>query len=103
MMGREQFQKVKDGLLFINSARADLVDQRALLESVNNGKVAMASIDVLEPEPPFDLHPEKHNYQHQLLKNPKIIVTPHICASKVEAQKGTSFNLAEQLKKTLIS
>ena len=43
MMGREQFQKVKDGLLFINSARADLVDQRALLESVNNGKVAMAS------------------------------------------------------------
>jgi len=103
MMGRKQFQKVKDGLLLINCARADLVDQLALLESVNNGKVAMASIDVLEPEPPFDLHPEEHNYQHQLLKHPKIIVTPHIGASTVEAQKRISLNLAEQLKKMLIS
>ena len=103
MMGRKQFQKVKDGLLLINCARADLVDQTALLESVNNGKVAMASLDVLEPEPPFDLHPKEHNYQHQLLKHPKIIVTPHIGASTVEAQKRISLNLGEQLKKALLS
>jgi len=103
MMGRKQFQKVKDGLLLINCARADLVDQNALLESVNNGKVAMASLDVLEPEPPFDLHPKEHNYQHQLLKHPKIIVTPHIGASTVEAQKRISLNLGEQLKKALLS
>ena len=103
MMGRKQFQKVKDGLLLINCARADLVDQNALLESVNNGKVAMASLDVLEPEPPFDLHPKEHNYQHQLLKHPKIIVTPHIGASTVGAQKRISLNLGEQLKKALLS
>ena len=103
MMGRKQFQKVKDGLLLINCARADLVDQNALLESVNNGKVAMASLDVLEPEPPFDLHPKEHNYQHQLLKHPRIIVTPHIGASTIEAQKRISLNLGEQLKKALLS
>jgi D-3-phosphoglycerate dehydrogenase len=103
MMGRKQFQKVKDGLFLINCARADLVDQDALLESVNNGKVAMASLDVLEPEPPFDLHPKEHNYQHQLLKHPRIIVTPHIGASTVEAQKRISLNLGEQLKKALLS
>ncbi|MEO1943838.1 MAG: NAD(P)-dependent oxidoreductase, partial [Candidatus Thioglobus sp.] len=68
-----------------------------------NGKVAMASLDVLEPEPPFDLHPKEHNYQHQLLKHPKIIVTPHIGASTVEAQKRISLNLGEQLKKALLS
>ena len=103
MMGRKQFQKVKDGLLLINCARADLVDQNALLESVNNGKVAMASLDVLEPEPPFDLHPKEHNYQHQLLKHPRVIVTPHIGASTIEAQKRISLNLGEQLKKALLS
>ena len=103
MMGRKQFQKVKDGLLLINCARADLVDQNALLESVNNGKVAMASLDVLEPEPPFDLHPKEHNYQHQLLKHPRIIVTPHSVASTIEAQKRISLNLGEQLKKALLS
>ena len=103
MMGRKQFQKVKDGLLLINCARADLVDQTALLESVNNGKVAMASLDVLEPEPPFDLHPKEHNYQHQLLKHPRVIVTPHIGASTIEAQKRISLNLGEQLKKALLS
>lgn len=103
MMGRKQFQKVKDGLLLINCARADLIDQLALLEFVNNGKVAMASIDVLEPEPPFDLHPREHNYHHQLLRHPNIIVTPHIGASTIEAQKGISLNLGEQLKRALLT
>ena len=103
MMGRKQFQKVKDGLLLINCARADLVDQNALLESVNNGKVAMASLDVLEPEPPFDLHPKEHNYQHQLLKHPRIIITPHIGASTIEAQNRISLSLGKQLKKVLLS
>jgi len=103
MMGREQFQKVKNGLLLINCARASLVDQNALLESINNEKVAMASLDVLDPEPPFDLNPREHNYQHQLLNHPKIVITPHIGASTIEAQKRISLNLGEQLKKVLLS
>ena len=103
MMGRKQFQKVKDGLLLINCARANLIDQDALLESVNNGKVAMTSLDVLESEPPFDLHPKEHNYQHQLLKHPRIIITPHIGASTIEAQNRISLSLGKQLKKVLLS
>ena len=102
MMGRKQFQKVKDGLLLVNCARADLIDQNALLESLDNGKVAMASLDVIEPEPPFDLHPTEHNYQHKLLMHPRIIVTPHIGASTIEAQKRISLNLAEQLRRVLL-
>ena len=103
MMGREQFKIVKSGLFLINCARAGLVDQDALLEFVNNGKIAMASLDVLYPEPPFNSFSEEHDYHHQLLKHPRIIVTPHIGASTVEAQKRISLRLAKQLKKVLLN
>ena len=103
MMGEKQFQIVKDGLFLINCARADLVDQAALLKFVNNGKIAMAALDVLEPEPPFDLHPKKHNYQHKLLKHPNIIVTPHIGGSTIEAQKRISISLCKQIRKELLN
>ena len=88
--------------MFINCARAELVDQAALIEFINNGAIAAASLDVLDPEPPFDLHPKDHSYQHELLNHPKIIVTPHIGASTVEAQKRISMDLAEQLHFFLI-
>ncbi len=103
MMGETQFQKAKNGLLLINCARANLVDQEALLKFLNNGKIAAASLDVLEPEPPFDLHPKEHNYEHQLLKHPRVFVTPHIGASTTEAQKKISLHLGEQLKTALLS
>ncbi len=103
MMGERQFQIVKDGLFLINCARAGLVDQEALLKFVNNGKIAMVALDVLEPEPPFDLHPKEHNYQHKLLKHPNIIVTPHIGGSTIEAQKRISISLCKQIKKELLN
>jgi D-3-phosphoglycerate dehydrogenase / 2-oxoglutarate reductase len=98
MLSKKQFKTIKPGLLFVNCARAELVDENVLLEFINNGKVAAASLDVLNPEPPFDLSPKEHTYNHELLNHPKVIVTPHIGASTIEAQKRISINLAEQLK-----
>ena len=98
MLGKQQFQKVKKDLLLINCSRAELVDQDALIEFINNGKISAASLDVIEPEPPFDLNPVDHSYQHELLNHPKVIVTPHIGASTIEAQKRISLNLAGQFQ-----
>jgi D-3-phosphoglycerate dehydrogenase / 2-oxoglutarate reductase len=103
MMGYEQFNKVKKGLMIINCARAELIDQEALLVSLDNGVISSASLDVLEPEPPFDLKPEEHSYQHDLLNHPKVIFTPHIGASTIEAQKNISIDLAKQIKFFLTS
>jgi len=97
MFAKKQFKKIKQGLLFVNCARAELVDETVLLEFLNNGKIAAASLDVLNPEPPFDFSPRKHSYKHELLNHPKVIVTPHIGASTIEAQKRISINLAQQL------
>lgn len=103
MMATPQFQLVNDGLFLINSARADLIEQGALLEAINNGKVAMAALDVLEPEPPFDLHPSEHEYKHKLLNNKNILVTPHIGASTVEAQKRIALDICEQMKEKFLN
>jgi len=101
MMGEEQFNKVKPGLLIINTARANLIDQKALLKSVENDIVSAVSLDVLEPEPPFELEPEQHNYQHPMLENEKIYVTPHIGASTVGAQQRISLDICEQILNNL--
>ncbi len=101
MMGEEQFNKVKPGLLIINTARANLIDQKALLKSIENDIVSAVSLDVLEPEPPFELEPERHNYQHPMLENEKIYVTPHIGASTVDAQQRISLDICEQILNNL--
>jgi D-3-phosphoglycerate dehydrogenase len=101
MMGEEQFNKVKPGLLIINTSRANLIDQKALLKSVENDIVSAVSLDVLEPEPPFELEPEQHNYQHPMLENEKIYVTPHIGASTVDAQQRISLDICEQILNNL--
>jgi len=101
MMGREQFKKVKQGLLFVNTSRADLINQDALLESIKNNIVLAAALDVLEPEPPFEASPERHNYQHFMLNNSKIYVTPHIGASTVDAQKKISLDICKQILNNL--
>jgi D-3-phosphoglycerate dehydrogenase / 2-oxoglutarate reductase len=100
-MGEEQFNKVKPGLLIINTARANLIDQKALLKSIENDIVSAVSLDVLEPEPPFELEPERHNYQHPMLENEKIYVTPHIGASTVDAQQCISLDICEQILNNL--
>ena len=70
MIGREQIAAMKDGAILINCARGGLVDDQALLEAVESGKLAGAGIDTLEAEPPDADSP--------LRNNPHILLTPHI-------------------------
>ena len=69
---------MKDGAYIINCARGGVVDEKALIEALNSGKVAGAALDVFENEP---------NPNLELINNPKVSVTPHIGASTEEAQE----------------
>ena len=77
VIGKEQFEMMKDGAVLINCARGGVVDEGALLEALENGKLRGAGIDVFEVEPSTNT---------ALINHPKVSVTPHIGAATKEAQ-----------------
>jgi D-3-phosphoglycerate dehydrogenase len=89
MLGAAEIARMKDGVRLINVARGGIIDEAALLEAVQSGKVAGAAIDVFTEEPPPAGHP--------LLSDPRIIVTPHLGASTAEAQERVALDVAEQI------
>lgn len=93
MIGAEQFAKMKDGVRLINVARGGIIDEAALAEAVQSGKVAGAAIDVFTSEPVLADNP--------LLTDPRIIVTPHLGASTAEAQERVAIDVAEQIVEIL--
>ncbi|MGK0468546.1 MAG: D-3-phosphoglycerate dehydrogenase [Clostridium sp.] len=76
-IGKEQLAMMKDGAILINCARGGVVDEVALVEALNNGKLAGAGVDVFVEEP---------TKNEALVNHPKVSVTPHIGAATKEAQ-----------------
>ena len=89
MIAGPQFEVMKRGMRIINCARGGIIDEGALLEALDQGIVAGAAFDVFEHEPPDPDHP--------FFKHPKIIVTPHLGASTVEAQENVAIDVSEQV------
>lgn len=88
LVNTASIQTMKDGVCIINCARGGIIDEQALADAVASGKVGGAAIDVFEDEPPHADCP--------LLKHDKIITTPHLGASTVEAQKNVAISVAKQ-------
>ncbi|CAM4225231.1 phosphoglycerate dehydrogenase [Paenibacillus tarimensis] len=89
MIAGPQFEIMKPGMRIVNCARGGIIDEQALVEAIDKGIVAGAAFDVFEVEPPEKDHP--------FLTNPKIIVTPHLGASTVEAQENVAIDVSEQV------
>jgi D-3-phosphoglycerate dehydrogenase len=89
MIGKDQFAIIKKGVRIINCARGGIIDELALIEAIDAGQVAGAAFDVFEEEPPAADHP--------FLTHPKVIVTPHLGASTIEAQENVAIDVSEQL------
>ena len=83
---------MKDGVGIVNAARGGVLDEVALVEALENGKVAFAGLDVFESEPSPEI---------KILMHPKISLTPHIGAATGEAQDRIGTELAEQIIKLL--
>ncbi|MFN8442328.1 MAG: NAD(P)-dependent oxidoreductase [Caldilineaceae bacterium] len=76
LINRERIATMKDGAYLLNMARGPLVDEAALLEAIDSGKLSAAGIDVYDPEPvPLD---------SRLRNHPMILATPHIASTTVE-------------------
>lgn len=94
MIGTAAFTKMKDGVRIINCARGGVVDEAALAQALQSGKVAGAALDVFEQEPVDPTSP--------LLKLEQVICTPHLGASTAEAQEAVSQAIAEQVVEYLV-
>ncbi len=88
MIGREEMMRMKDGAYLINTARGGAIDEQALLEAVESGKLGGAGLDVFENEP---------TPMSELLNHPRISVTPHIGAGTQEAQLRIGQELADRI------
>lgn len=96
-LSTEQFNKMKNNVVIINTARGGLIHNSALLEALESGKVYAAGLDVLEEEPV--LHEEKQLLSskfdreklqsvledHMLCNHPKVVITPHNGFNSYEA------------------
>jgi len=82
LLDAARLAKCKPGVRIINTARGELIDEEALLEALTSGHVGGAALDVFEVEPPRDW---------RLIAHPRVVATPHIAASTVEAQEQVGF------------
>jgi D-3-phosphoglycerate dehydrogenase len=89
LISAESIAGMKDGVVIINAARGTLIDEPALAEALQSGKVRAAGIDVYRDEPPGTDHP--------LIGLPNVVHTPHLGASTAEAQRDVSAQIAEQV------
>lgn len=87
MINARTIATMKDGVRLINCARGGIIDEKALADGIASGKVAGAALDVFESEPPTD---------SPVIGLEQVIVTPHLGASTVEAQKNVAISIANQ-------
>lgn len=77
IVGKKEFAMMKDGVVLINTARGKLIDEQALVDALESGKVFSAGLDVYEEEPSIN---------EGLLGNPNVVLLPHIGTATKETQ-----------------
>lgn len=92
LINDDAFAKMKPGVRILNCARGGIIDEKALIRALDDGKVAGAALDVFEVEPPTD---------HPLCNHPRVIVTPHLGASTVEAQENVASDVSQEVLNVL--
>jgi D-3-phosphoglycerate dehydrogenase len=88
MLDAAAFGKMKTGVRIISAARGGIIDEDALLDALNSGKVASAALDVFSTEPPGS---------SPLVKHPRLVCTPHIGAQTIEAQQRAAADISREV------
>ena len=92
LIGKKEFELMKDDVRVINCARGGILDEDALGDAIKSGKVAGAALDVFEHEPPGE---------SELVQMEEVIVTPHLGASTEEAQRVAAVAIADEVMAAL--
>ena len=93
MLGAAQFCKMKMGAVLINTARAALVDEPALIAALESGHLGGAALDTFNQEPP--------GFDHPLITHPNVISTPHCAGNTFEVARHQGEAIADALAKML--
>ena len=88
LIGKKEFEIMKDGVCIVNTARGGIIDEDELIIALENGKVRSAGLDVFQNEP---------NPSIKILMHDKISLSPHIGGSTIEAQNRIGIELANQI------
>lgn len=88
LLDEKAFSLMKDHVLIICAARGGVIDEKALLAALENGKVAGAALDVYEKEP---------TGENPLPMHPRVVATPHIGAQTKEAQLRAGFDILSEV------
>ncbi len=91
-LNAKAFAGMRDGVRVLNVARGGLIDEAALKDALDSGKVAGAALDVFPAEP---------TTEHPLFGYPNVVVTPHLGASTAEATDRAGYQAAEQVAAAL--
>jgi len=92
VIGAAEIRKMKDGVIIVNVARGGVVDEKALLDGLNSGKVRAAALDVYSKEPPDDF---------TLIDHPNVTPIPHLGAAAKEGQQRAGLEVVKILKERL--
>jgi D-3-phosphoglycerate dehydrogenase / 2-oxoglutarate reductase len=92
MIAKDELLKMKKGARILNVARGGMIDEDALVEALDEGHIAGAGIDVFTSEPP-----KPDTSAARMIAHPKVVATPHLGASTVEAQENVSIDVCEQV------
>lgn len=83
---------MRDGVLLVNCARGDVIDERALRDALDTEKVAGIAFDVYDTEPPGD---------HPFFSHDRSVFTPHLGAATEEARVRVAVEIAEKIANAL--
>jgi D-3-phosphoglycerate dehydrogenase len=92
LLGAAEIARMKPGARLINTARGGLVDETALLDALDSGRLAGAAIDVFSAEPAT---------ANPLARHHRVVVTPHLGASTTEAQERVAVDVAHEILQVL--
>ncbi|KAL6865612.1 hypothetical protein ACO1O0_001706 [Amphichorda felina] len=96
LIGEEELKKMKKTARVLNVARGGVYNEAALLKALDEGWIGGAGLDVFTSEPP-----KPDSVAAQLTKHPKVVATPHLGASTVEAQENVSLDVCTQVLEIL--
>uniref|UniRef100_A0A914Z435 D-3-phosphoglycerate dehydrogenase n=1 Tax=Panagrolaimus superbus TaxID=310955 RepID=A0A914Z435_9BILA len=88
LLNRESLKKCKAGVRIINVARGGIINESDLVEALDSGHIGGAAVDVFTEEPPT---------YRPLVDHPKVICTPHLGASTIQAQQRVAVEVAENI------
>ncbi|KAF2439201.1 hypothetical protein P171DRAFT_436530 [Karstenula rhodostoma CBS 690.94] len=94
IIGGREFEKMKDGIVIVNTARGPLIDEAALVDALKSGKVWSAGLDVFEEEP--KIHPG-------LLEAENVVLLPHMGTATYETQRDMELLVLDNLKSAIQS